>query len=100
MIETIMKHPNIANKRSIVSTIIFTVLVTNPFFLARVKEHYGGKAGAKFVRDAQMKIGETDEHAACFDTDDCEMHNVGHYNAAGLIIIGTRFADAFNNLKK
>jgi hypothetical protein len=71
-----------------------------PFLIARVKEHYGGKAGAKFVRDAQMKIGETDKNAACFDTDDCEMHNEGHYNSAGLIIIGTRFAEAFNKLEK
>ena len=71
-----------------------------PFLIARVREHYGGKAGAKFVRDAQMKMGETDKQAACFDTDDCELLNVGHYNSAGLIVIGTRFAEAFNNLKK
>jgi len=71
-----------------------------PFLIARVREHYGGKEGAKFVRDAQMKIGEMDKNAACFDTDDCEMHNEGHYNSAGLIVIGTRFADALNKLKK
>jgi hypothetical protein len=71
-----------------------------PFIIARVKQHYGGKEGSKFVRDAQVKIGETDKNAACFDTDDCEMFNVGHYNSAGLIVIGTRFADAFNKLKK
>lgn len=71
-----------------------------PFIIARVKEYYGGKAGAKFVRDAQMKIGEMDKNAACFDTDDCEMHNVGHYNSAGLITIGTRFAEALNKPKK
>ena len=71
-----------------------------PFLIARVKEYYGGKAGAKSVRDAQMKLGETDKNAACFDTDDCEMHNEGHYNSAGLIVIGTRFAEAFNKLKK
>ncbi len=49
---------------------------------------------------ARMKIGETDKNADCFDTDDCEMHNVGHYNSARLITIGTRFAEVFNNLKK
>jgi hypothetical protein len=70
------------------------------FIIARVKEFYGGKAGAKFVRDAQMKIGETDKNAACFDTDDCEMFNEGHYNSAGLITIGTRFAEALNKPKK
>jgi Carbohydrate esterase, sialic acid-specific acetylesterase len=32
-----------------------------PFLIARVREHYGGKAGAKFVRDAQMKMGEADK---------------------------------------
>lgn len=71
-----------------------------PFLIARVKDYYGGKAGAKFVRDAQMKLGKTDKNAAWFDADDCEMFNEGHYNSAGLIIIGARFAEAFNNLNK
>jgi hypothetical protein len=71
-----------------------------PFIIARVKEFYGGKEGAKYVREAQMNIGKTDKNAACFDTDDCEMHNEGHYNSVGLITIGKRFADALDSLKK
>jgi hypothetical protein len=64
-----------------------------PFIIARVYHFYGGKSGqAKIVRDAQVKIAESDKNVGWFDTDDCDLLNAGHYNAAGILKIGTRFA--------
>lgn len=72
-----------------------------PFIIARVRDFYGGKTGqAKMVRDAQVKIAESDPNAAWFDTDDLTMRNAGHYDAAGLLEIGKRFAASYQKLKK
>lgn len=66
---------------------------TMPFVIARVRSYYGGETGqARIVRDAQVKIAGTDKNIGWFDTDDCSMLNAGHYDAAGLIEIGKRFA--------
>ncbi len=75
-----------------------------PFIIARVLNHYGGKSGqAKIVRDAQDKIASTDKNVACFATDDCPIvdpvKNRGHYNAAGLVTIGQRFAEGYKETK-
>ena len=64
---------------------------------------YGGKTGqAKIVRDAQAKVAKTVKHVACFNTDDCPIvdpvKNRGHYNAAGLIEIGKRFAAGYKQV--
>lgn len=70
-----------------------------PFIIARVRSHYGGKTGqAKIVRDAQVNIAKADKSVHWFDTDDCSMLNAGHYNAAGLIEIGKRFAATFQKV--
>jgi len=70
-----------------------------PFIIARVRDHYGKKTGhAKLVRDAQVKVGETVKFAGWFDTDDCSMANAGHYDAAGLIEIGKRFAEKYKEV--
>jgi hypothetical protein len=70
-----------------------------PFVIARVRNHYGGKTGqAKIVRDAQVKIAGADKNVGWFDTDDCSMLNAGHYNAAGLIDIGKRFAVEYKKI--
>jgi len=70
-----------------------------PFIIARVMNHFGGNTGqAKIVRDAQQKIGETDPHAAWFDTDGLPLLNAGHYNSDGLIEIGKRFAKAYGEV--
>jgi hypothetical protein len=67
-----------------------------PFIIARVRSHYGKKTGhATLVRDAQVKVGDTVKCAGWFDTDHCSMVNNGHYDAAGLIEIGKRFAENY-----
>ena len=70
-----------------------------PFIIARVRNFYGGKTGqAKIVRDAQVKVADTDQNVGWFDTDNCSMANAGHYDAAGLIEIGKRFAATFQEV--
>ena len=67
-----------------------------PFIIARVRSFYGGKTGqAKLVRDAQVKIAESSDTIAWFDTDDCALLNQGHYNSTGLFTVGERFAKAY-----
>ncbi len=51
-----------------------------------------GEFQAKIVRDAQSNVAEATDGVAWFDTDDCTMVNAGHYDSAGLIEIGKRFA--------
>jgi hypothetical protein len=70
-----------------------------PFVIARVLSFYGGETGqAKIVRDAQVKIGESDPNAAWFDTDTSPVihpvDNQGHYNAEGNVRNGLGFARA------
>jgi len=70
-----------------------------PFVIARVLSFYGGETGqAKIVRDAQVRIGEGDPHAAWFDTDAspviCPETNQGHYSAEGNLLNGQGFAEA------
>lgn len=72
---------------------------TMPFIIARVRNHYGGKTGqARIVRDAQVKVASADKNIGWFDTDDCSMINAGHYDAAGLIEIGKRFAEEYKKI--
>lgn len=69
-----------------------------PFVIARVLSHYGGENGhARLVRDAQEAIARKDPRCACFDTDDCGLHDRGHYNAAGQLLVGRRFAEGFRS---
>jgi len=70
-----------------------------PFIIARVLSFYGGETGqAKIVRDAQVRIGESDPYAAWFDTDASPIidpdNNQGHYNAEGNLRNGIEFAKA------
>jgi hypothetical protein len=70
-----------------------------PFITARVLAFYGGETGqAKIVRDAQVKVSESDPHAAWFDTDASPIinpeNNQGHYNAEGNLLNGQGFAEA------
>ncbi|MEX0776725.1 MAG: sialate O-acetylesterase [Phycisphaeraceae bacterium] len=70
-----------------------------PFIIARVLGYYGSATGhAKLVRDAQVKVADADARAAWFDTDDQPLEYAGHYNAAGLIGIGNRFAESYVKL--
>jgi hypothetical protein len=70
-----------------------------PFVIARVRNYYGGSTGqAKIVRDAQVNVAKSTDNVAWFDTDDCSMLNPGHYNAAGLIEIGKRFAEKYKEI--
>ena len=65
-----------------------------PFVIARVKDHIQGRPGeANKVRDAQVKVAESDKNCEWFDTDDCSLFNPGHYDGPGLIVIGNRFAE-------
>jgi hypothetical protein len=67
-----------------------------PFIIARVRDHFGGPTGqARIVREAQVKVATHTPHVAWFDTDDCTMMDPGHYDAAGLIEIGKRFARGY-----
>lgn len=70
-----------------------------PFIIARVRAYYGGETGqARIVRDAQVKIAGAVKNVGWFDTDDCSMANEGHYNGAGLIEIGKRFAAGYQRI--
>ena len=71
-----------------------------PFIIARVRDHYGKGAQANMVRDAQERLAQTMRRVAWFDTDDCSMVNAGHYDSAGLIEIGKRFADKYEQTSK
>lgn len=72
-----------------------------PFVIARVRDHFGGATGqAKIVRDAQVKIGNSGKINAWFDTDDLSMRNPGHYDGAGLLEIGKRFAASLEKIEK
>ena len=69
-----------------------------PFILARIRDHFGKESGHnKMVRDAQEKVADEMKNVTCFDTDDCSMKNAGHYNAAGYVVIGKRFTEAYQN---
>jgi hypothetical protein len=69
-----------------------------PFVIAQVRNYYGGANGqAELVRKAQVKVAETTESVGWFDTDDCSMFN-GHYDTAGLIEIGKRFASKYTEI--
>tara|TARA_B000000557_G_C20723891_1_gene421336 strand:+ start:21 stop:857 length:837 start_codon:yes stop_codon:yes gene_type:complete len=73
----------------------FSVL-SMPFIIARVRNYYGGETGqAKIVRDAQVRIADSTNNVAWFDTDDCSMQDEGHYDADGLETIGRRFAKKY-----
>ena len=70
-----------------------------PFVIARVLSFYGGETGqARIVRDAQVRIAESDPRAAWFDTDASPVihpvDNQGHYNAEGNVCNGLGFARA------
>ena len=70
-----------------------------PFVIARVRNYYGRKTGqARIVRKAQVKVAESTKNAAWFNTDDCSMFNKGHYNMAGLVKIGERFAAKYQEI--
>lgn len=72
-----------------------------PFILARVLGHYGRKTGqATIVREVQVRIASADKNAAWFDTDDCTLINEGHYDAAGLVEIGHRFAREYRRSRR
>ena len=66
-----------------------------PFIIARVRDHYGKGIQADMVRAAQESVAKTMRRVAWFDTDDCSMFNAGHYDSAGLIVIGKRFAEEY-----
>ncbi len=69
-----------------------------PFIIARVRDHYGKGAQANMVRDAQESLAKTIKSVFWFDTDDCTMLNAGHYDSAGLIVIGNRFAESYGKM--
>lgn len=72
-----------------------------PFIIARVRDYFGGASGqAEIVRKAQINVAQNTENVAWFDTDDCSMmeHPKGHYDAAGLIEIGKRFARTYKEI--
>ena len=71
-----------------------------PFIIARVRDFYGHGPQAKLVREAQYNLAKTLENVVCFDTDDCgALIQGGHYNTAGLIEIGKRFAGGYQQPK-
>ncbi len=70
-----------------------------PFIMARVRDFYGKGAQAKMVRDAQESVAQKTKYVTWFDTDDCgQLINGGHYDSAGLIEIGKRFAEKYIEL--
>ena len=78
----------------------FSVL-SMPFAIARVRNYYGGETGqAKIVRDAQVRIADSTNNVAWFDTDDCSMQDEGHYDEDGLETIGRRFAKHRESINK
>lgn len=69
-----------------------------PFVLARIRDYFGHKTGHnKLVRDAMVKVADTMKNVSCFDTDDCSIMNMGHYDTDGYVVIGKRFTEAFQN---
>lgn len=70
-----------------------------PFVIARVRDFYGKGAQAQMVRDAQVEVADKTESVSWFDTDDCgQLIKGGHYTSAGLIKIGKKFAEQFDDM--
>lgn len=64
-----------------------------PFVMGRILPTFDKPAGnGPLVRAALETIAQEDENAACFDTDDFDRINKGHYNHDGQIELGETFA--------
>ena len=72
-----------------------------PFVMGRILPTFDRPEGnGPLVRAAQEKIAEDDEKVACFDTDDFERINKGHYNHKGQLELGETFAEHLLDLVK
>jgi len=61
--------------------------------VGRLSDHKNGTSGWDAVRAAQEEVAKEDRHAAWVDTDDLNgEQNALHYNRAGYIELGRRFA--------
>jgi hypothetical protein len=67
-----------------------------PFYIARVREHYGTPEQTALVRTAQVVIADSTANVEWFDTDSYNpLINGGHYDTAGQVGIGIDFANTF-----
>ena len=72
-----------------------------PFLMGRILPTFDKPKGhGPMVRAAQEKVAEEDENVACFDTDDFERINKGHYNHEGQLELGQTFAEHFLEIRK
>ena len=64
------------------------------FVVGRISDFAGYPEGSKTVRNALVKVAETDPRGGWIDTDDLNGKNDGlHYTAEGYKILGQRFAE-------
>ncbi len=67
-----------------------------PFILGRILPTFDNpKGNGPLVRAAQESVARELKNVACFDTDDFERINKGHYNHKGQIRLGATFAQHF-----
>lgn len=65
-----------------------------PFVMGRILPTFDRpKGNGPLVRAALEKVAAEDELVACFDTDDFERINKGHYNHKGQLELGETFAE-------
>ena len=67
-----------------------------PFVIGRIQAPQ--KKFRDLVRQAQQEVVATNTHISLVDTDDLTLMDIIHYDAASLVILGRRFAQATANL--
>lgn len=70
-----------------------------PFVLGRIAVFFGDEPNNTAVRAAQVEVAETTPGVSWFDTDDLKLVNFGHYDTAGQVELGKRFADRWLGLQ-
>ena len=70
-----------------------------PFVMGRILPSFDNPEGnGPLVRAAQESVAEEIEGVVCFDTDDFELLNKGHYNHEGQLELGEAFAKHYLKL--
>ena len=70
-----------------------SIAMSDEALLKKVRKFYGAKS--PLVRAAQESVAKELKNVTCFDTDDFELYNKGHYNHNGQIKLGNTFAQHF-----